>query len=219
VTYTLTVTNNGTGDVTGVTLTDTLPLGVSFVSATGGVAPVRGVLTFHLGGLAAGASSQVTIIVTPTAAGALTDSAAVTMDQADPTPDDNLFVTAVTAVAPSVHVVAPTVTLVERFGIHTRPTTLVLSFDKPLDPARAQDLGDYQLVALVRRGRTVRIRSAVYDPAARTVTLRPARRLMSHRLYRLTVIGTGPSGVADTSGILLDGQKTGHPGSNFVMTI
>jgi hypothetical protein len=45
------------------------------------------------------------------------------------------------------------------------------------------------------------------------------RRLKSHRLYRLTVIGTGPSGVADTSGILLDGRKTGHPGSNFVTMI
>jgi hypothetical protein len=35
----------------------------------------------------------------------------------------------------------------------------------------------------------------------------------------LTVVGTGPSGVADGSGNLLDGQKAGHPGSDFVTMI
>jgi hypothetical protein len=31
----------------------------------------------------------------------------------------------------------------------------------------------------------------------------------------LTVNGTGPGGVIDAQGNLLDGQMTGHPGSNF----
>jgi streptogramin lyase len=114
----------------------------------------------------------------------------------------------------------PTITsVVRRPGPRARSGTLVLSFDEPLDPTSAQDLGNYQLVQLARRSRTVRIRSAVYDPATRTVTLSPVRRLRPRHLYRLAVIGTGPTGVADTSGNLLDGQKTGHPGSNFVTMI
>ncbi len=89
VTYSLTVTNQGTAAGTGVSLTDTLPSGVTFVSATGGVAPVNGVLTFALGSLDAKADASVTIVVTPTAAGPLSDTAAASMDQTDPTPADN----------------------------------------------------------------------------------------------------------------------------------
>src|SRR5262249_8068428 len=75
VTYSFTVTNNGTEGATGVTLTDTLPAGVTFVSATGGVTPVGGVLTFPLGTLAANASTTVTVVVTPTATGTLNNRA------------------------------------------------------------------------------------------------------------------------------------------------
>jgi uncharacterized repeat protein (TIGR01451 family) len=55
---TLTVTNDSTAGATGVTLVDRLPSGVAFVSATGGVTLVNGVLTFTIGSLAAGASSS-----------------------------------------------------------------------------------------------------------------------------------------------------------------
>ncbi len=89
VTYGLTVNNGGGADATGVTLTDTLPAGVTFVSASGGLTPVDGVLTFTIGDLAAGASTSVSIVVTPTAAGTLSDSAVASMGQADPTPNDN----------------------------------------------------------------------------------------------------------------------------------
>ena len=58
-TYTLTVTNNGPSNATGVTVTDPLPAALSFVSATpsqGSVERVNGVLTIHLGNLADGAT-------------------------------------------------------------------------------------------------------------------------------------------------------------------
>ncbi len=42
ITYTITATNNGLMTDTGVTVTDTLPGGVNFVSATGGVTPGAG---------------------------------------------------------------------------------------------------------------------------------------------------------------------------------
>jgi uncharacterized repeat protein (TIGR01451 family) len=231
VTYTLMVTNGGPSGATGVSLTDTLPAGVTFVSTTGGVAPVGGVLTFALGNLAAGASTTVTIVVTPTTAGTLQDTAAVGAKETDPSPADNTVARTTTVapaggggptsttVAPSTGAVAPIITSVHRFGFHLRPTTLVLTFDQTLDPARAQDLTNYHLVAMDGPRGTVRIRSAAYDPAARTVTLTPMHRLYLYHRYRLTVVGHGTRGLADTSGDLLDGQKAGHPGSDFVATI
>jgi virginiamycin B lyase len=213
VTYTLTVANNGAGTANGATLTDTLPAGVTFVSATGGVTPVNDVLTFALGSLAAGASTSVTIVVTPTAAGTLSNRATITASQTDPTPADNSVARTTTVTA------APTVTSVQRFGFHLQPTTLVLTFDQPLDPARAQDLANYRLAALDGPRGTIRIGSAVYDPATRTVTLRPVDRLYLYHRFRLTVVGTGRKGVSDPSGDLMDGQGTGWPGSDLVTTL
>jgi hypothetical protein len=42
------------------------------------------------------------------------------------------------------------------------------------------------------------------------------RRLNFHKRFRLTVVGTGLVEVTDLAGNLLDGQQTGHSGSNFV---
>ncbi len=98
-TYTLTVTNVGTAVATGATLTDNLPSGTTFVSATGGVAPVESVLTFALGDLAAGAHSSVTIVVIPTVAGTLGNVAAAGMVETDPTPADNSATVSTTVTA------------------------------------------------------------------------------------------------------------------------
>ena len=111
----------------------------------------------------------------------------------------------------------PTVTSVQRLGFHAEPTRIVLGFSSPLDPARAQDLRNYRIVGPGNKAEA--IDSATYDPAANTVTLKPHARLVLHRLYKLTVIGTAPDGVADTSGVLLDGAGDGQPGSNYVATL
>jgi uncharacterized repeat protein (TIGR01451 family) len=215
VTYTLTVTNNGTGDATGVMLTDSLPPGVTFVSATGGVTPVNGVLTFGIGTLAAGGTASFTIVVTPTAAGTLQNQARVRMDQTDPTPADDSIARS-TTVVPQV-VDGPVVTSVQPLGAHGQTKALVLAFNQPLNPTKAQILGNYQIVPLGRPKRAIRIKAALYNAATQTVTLTLAQRLKPNRRFQLTVVGTGPSGVTDLSGNLLDGQKTGDPGSNFVM--
>ncbi|MGB5623761.1 MAG: choice-of-anchor Q domain-containing protein [Gammaproteobacteria bacterium] len=86
--YTLTVDNEGPGPATQVQLTDTLPAGVSFVSATptqGSCAEAGGVVTCDLGTLASDASTDVVIVVTaPAVPGVITNSASVTTNRIDP---------------------------------------------------------------------------------------------------------------------------------------
>jgi uncharacterized repeat protein (TIGR01451 family) len=103
ITYTLVVTNNGPGSASNVMLTDTLPMGVTFVSVMPAApicAQAAGVVTCNVGNLAAMGSMTITIIVTPTAAGTLTNNASVTATETDPTPANNM-VSAQTTVNPS----------------------------------------------------------------------------------------------------------------------
>ena len=111
----------------------------------------------------------------------------------------------------------PEITLVQRYGIHWMPTTLVLYFNQALDPALAQDVQEYQLVD--PHGHDVAITAADYDPTTDTVTLHLSQRINFHRRYKLTVDGASPSGLTDSQGVLLDGKATGHPGSNYVTTV
>lgn len=81
-TYVLVVVNTGAVPANNVNVTDTLPAGVTYVSASTNVNGVsvtnnNGTLTADLGTVAAGAVETVTIIVTPTQAGTLTNTASV----------------------------------------------------------------------------------------------------------------------------------------------
>ena len=63
VTYTLTVTNVGTQDATGVVVTDILPENTTFVSARRSTSLFGDVVTLDVGNLAAGASVTLTVTV------------------------------------------------------------------------------------------------------------------------------------------------------------
>ncbi|MCP5089305.1 MAG: DUF11 domain-containing protein [Gammaproteobacteria bacterium] len=86
--YTLTAANNGPEDSTGVTVTDTLPAGVIFQSASatqGSCAHSAGVVTCLLGDISSGANATINIVVTaPVAAGTITNSATVSGNETDP---------------------------------------------------------------------------------------------------------------------------------------
>ena len=90
ITYTIVVTNLGVSAAANVVVTDTLPVGVTFVSASGGVTPVGGVVTWPaLPSLANGAAATFIVTVLPTGDGILTNVAASTAATADPNPGNN----------------------------------------------------------------------------------------------------------------------------------
>ena len=216
--FQVTVTNHGAGPATGVTLRDRLPAGATFLAASrGGLDPAApGMVVAALGDLAPGASAAVTIVVQPTAAGMVVDAAAATARQPNPDPRDSATFAVATAVPPAA-VDGPVLTGLQRFGIHAQPTVLVLSFSGPLDPARAQDVNNYRITG--PGSDPIAIDTATYDPATRTVTLLPRRRLDVHKRYRLTVVGTGPLGLANPAGLRLDGAGPGRPGTDAVATV
>ena len=76
--YTIAASNTGPSPDPDAVVVDTLPANVTFVSATGGVVPINGVLTFDVGDLASNATSDVAIVVEPTAAAAGTVSGTIT---------------------------------------------------------------------------------------------------------------------------------------------
>lgn len=91
-TYTLQAANDGPDSATNVALTDTLPAGVSFVSATstqGSCAHTGGIVICDLGTLADGGLATVTVVVTPAAAGIISNTTSVAAAESDPVPGNN----------------------------------------------------------------------------------------------------------------------------------
>lgn len=89
-TYTLTTKNAGPDAANAVTVTDTLPAGVTFASASNGCSESGGTVTCNVGTLAAGATDTRTITVTVTASsGSLVNTANATSTTTDPNPANN----------------------------------------------------------------------------------------------------------------------------------
>lgn len=86
--YTLTIGNNGPDDATGVAVTDTLPAGVTFQSASatqGSCSEAAGIVTCTLGDMISGATATINIALTaPVSTGTITNSATVTGNETDP---------------------------------------------------------------------------------------------------------------------------------------
>jgi len=93
--YTVLLTNNGPSPAAGVELTDTLPAGVTYVSASAGMAGTpsnnSGVVSLSIATVADGATVTMTILVDTTAApgSTLNDLAVATGLEADPDPADS----------------------------------------------------------------------------------------------------------------------------------
>jgi len=109
------------------------------------------------------------------------------------------------------------VTTLQRFGIHTQPTRIVLTFSGPLDAATATNRANYTIFGA--NGVAIPIASAIYDAASSTVTLRPSRQLSVFRSFRLIVRGTGAGAISSPDGTLLDGNRDNTPGGDYIATI
>ena len=98
--YTLVVTNSGPNNATNVVVTDTLPGGVTLVSATPnqGSCSGTGPVTCNLGGILNGGTASIEILVVTGAAGSITNNANVAASETDPVPGNNAASAATTVV-------------------------------------------------------------------------------------------------------------------------
>ncbi len=103
--YTATVSNSGPLSAEAAALTETLPAGVTFVSATasqgscGGSGPV---VTCNLGSLGKDRGASATVTVTPTEEGALASSATVSGTRQDPNQANNSATEQTRVIAPCI---------------------------------------------------------------------------------------------------------------------
>jgi hypothetical protein len=120
--------------------------------------------------------------------------------------------------------VGPAITNLQLLSNGGAITGIVLSFDRALDPARAQNIGNYG--GLIRTaGRdgvfgtlddgTVALASAAYNAANNTVTLTPAGPMPLNTLYQLAINqnanALAGAGVADSTEALLNAGTTNAP--------
>ncbi|HEX7654706.1 MAG TPA: Ig-like domain-containing protein, partial [Verrucomicrobiae bacterium] len=99
--YQITVTNLGPATALSVTVTDTLPAGLTFVASTGSGTNAINQVIWNLGNLPAGYTTNLSLTVTaPAAGGNLTNIALVGTPTGDPNPTNNTTPPVLTTVIP-----------------------------------------------------------------------------------------------------------------------
>ncbi|MCU0440202.1 MAG: Ig-like domain-containing protein, partial [Raineya sp.] len=90
ITFTITASNAGPSNATGVVINDVLPAGYTFVSSTPSVGTYNsGTGVWTIGNLANGANATLTITVTVNATGSYANTATISGNETDPTPGNN----------------------------------------------------------------------------------------------------------------------------------
>jgi len=88
-TFTITYSNSGPLDATGVTLVDQLPAAMTYITDSAGGVHSGGVITWNVGDLNVSASGTVVVTATATYAGVYTNQVSISADQVDVYPADN----------------------------------------------------------------------------------------------------------------------------------
>src|SRR5262245_21088287 len=107
ITYTLSYSNAGNMNATGVVISDTTPANTSFVSATGGGTLAAGVVTWNIGNVNAGVSSSVQLVVqvaSPLANGTLITNGTYNIDSVQTAPVGGAAVTTTVTSGPILNI-------------------------------------------------------------------------------------------------------------------
>jgi hypothetical protein len=98
---------------------------------------------------------------------------------------------------------------------------ILVTFSGAVNAAEAQQTGVYRLVTpgkhdsfTAKNAGTVKLRSALYNAASNTVTLTPKKAVPLSKPVELTINGNAPSGLQDSLGRLIDGDRDGTPGGD-----
>ncbi len=240
--YTLTITNQGPSDATGVEVTDTLPASVTLVSTSGCAEDQSGVPTCTLGTLAAGGSKQYTISVTvnPDPPPIITNTASVTATEteldAEDNTDDEETTTDTTPPTVTSLLAEPGAGELEACRTVLSPiTSLRVIFSEPVrDPPGDTDSDDvtnpanYLVIGSGPDGdfstavcggplgddEVVNLTAVSYDEPTRTATL--ATGSLPSSQVRLLVCGS--TSIRDIAGNPLDGTGDGAAGDDFLRT-
>src|SRR5206468_2092821 len=103
ITYTLSYSNTGNANASGVVITDTVPANTTFVSATGGGTLAAGVVTWNIGSLNAGSSSSVQLVVqvtSPLANGTVITNPTYSIDSTETAPTAGAGITTTVTSSP-----------------------------------------------------------------------------------------------------------------------
>ncbi len=185
-----------------------LPLTYSLVGSTpsgASIDPSTGIMTWALGANQQIGTYAITVLVSDNGSPPRTASETFNINVVDPSP---------------VTISSAKVTTKKGFAI-------ALTFSGPVNPATAANPNNYILTEPAKKPKSkkkptpppTRINlSVAYNPATNQVILKGPKTVKTSPALTLTVVGTGPSGIAKLDGLQLAGSG-GLPGTNYVATV